>query len=433
MKLSGKRVVVMGLGRFGGGVGVTRFLCRHGARVLVTDQLGADALEASLAQLDGLEIALRLGGHDESDFVQADLVVVNPAVKPRGNRYLAAAREAGVALSSEIRLLIRHLPRGVRTIGITGTAGKSTVTAMIGHGLKRLLPRVWVGGNLGGSLLEDVEEIEPRDPVVLELSSFMLEGLSEDHWSPRVAVVTNLAPNHLDWHGTFEDYRDAKQSILNCQGPDDVAVLGPGVASMLTTSRQTVRVVEERALRPVELAVPGRHNVINANLALSACEAVGVAASDVADALRDFPGLPHRLEWVGRLRGADCYNDSKSTTPQATQLALEAFERGKVHLIAGGYDKGSDLTGLAREAKAHCRAVYLIGDTGVKIARLAQDSTGGADIAVVGTLESAVEAAAERLRDGDVLLLSPGCASWDQFENYEQRGIAFKAWVAERG
>ncbi|MEE8459741.1 MAG: Mur ligase family protein, partial [Phycisphaerales bacterium] len=220
MDLAGQRVTVMGLGRFGGGVGVARYLIKLGADVLVTDLLSRDDLADSLAQLDGLPIEYRLGEHNVSDFTTADLVVANPAVKP-DNRFLRAAQAAGVPVTSEIRLLVKALPNRLRTIGVTGTAGKSTVTAMIGHILKKAFPQppappgdqdtvaatnVWVGGNLGGSLLDRLDEIGKDDWVVLELSSFMLHGLREDKWSPHIAVVINISPNHLDWHGTFEHY-----------------------------------------------------------------------------------------------------------------------------------------------------------------------------------------------------------------------------------
>jgi UDP-N-acetylmuramoylalanine--D-glutamate ligase len=286
-----------------------------------------------------------------------------------------------------------------------------------------------VGGNLGGSLLDDVQRIQPQDVVVLELSSFMLEGLSEDRWSPHVAVVTNIAPNHLDWHGTFEDYLDAKQFILTHQRAGDVAVLGPGVRPIVTVARQAVRTVEETNLRELLLAVPGRHNVVNAHLASLACDAIGAGQDDVYEALRNFTGLPHRLEYVAEIGGARCYNDSKSTTPEATRLAVDAFEPGKVHLIAGGYDKGSDLRGLAQHARERCRALYTIGATGTAIARRARAMDGVAEVVESNTLAAAVESALQHIRVGEILLLSPGCASWDQFDNFEQRGREFREQV----
>ncbi|MEE9211608.1 MAG: Mur ligase family protein, partial [Phycisphaeraceae bacterium] len=211
MNLSGKRVIVMGLGRFGGGAGAARFCAQRGANVLVTDLAGRDQLAQSLTQLQDLPIEYRLGEHRECDFTTADLIVVNPAINPRNNPYLHAAARARIPTTSEIRLLVAHLPDRRRTIGVTGTAGKSTVVAMIGHILRQAVgpDRVHVGSNIGGSLLDKLPAIQNDHWIVLELSSFMLDSLDQDAWSPGTAVVTNFAPNHLDWHGRVEDYTTA--------------------------------------------------------------------------------------------------------------------------------------------------------------------------------------------------------------------------------
>ncbi len=460
----------MGLGRFGGGVGVTRYLCSRGAHVLVTDREPTDKLAQSVGRLrdliDAGRVTLRLGEHREEDFRAADLVVVNPAVDPRGNTYLQAAIAAGVPLTSEIRLLVAALPSRARTIGVTGSAGKSTTTAMIGHAMRKLLergapgaeqpghaPRVHVGGNIGGSLLGELDTIGPGDWVVLELSSFMLEGLAEDKWSPHVAVVTNLAPNHVDRHGSFEGVVAIKQAILEHQTLDDHCILGGNSAGLMRPMCPQV-FLDESSLR-VELPIPGGHNVSNAKLAVAAVAACGIAKpQEVADALRDFPGLPHRLQLVVEHAGVRYFNDSKSTTPEAATIAVESFPRGRLHLIVGGYDKGSDLAPLATLAADRCRAVYTVGQTGDFIAGVADSaarasqaeamqqsvhgatgvaSCGGADwstanaaeVVRCGTLDRAVAEITPRLRRGDAVLLSPACASWDQFENYEQRGAAF--------
>ena len=425
MDLAGRRVVVMGLGRFGGGVGVTRFLARQGADVLVTDRLGRDELAGSLHKLADLEgITYRLAGHDEADFRNAALIVANPAVPP-GNPYLAAARDAGVPITSEIRLLAQRLPSRERVIGVTGSAGKSTVTAMVGHILKQQQSNIWVGGNLGGSLLDNLDDIAADDWVVLELSSFMLHGLAEDKWSPHVAVVTNLVPNHLDWHGSLDAYVTAKQAILDYQQPGDVAILGAGVETRMSArTRRVVRVGDGDgvALAP---ALPGAHNLTNAMSAIHAAAAAGVGSADAAAALADFTGLPHRLQLVAEHAGVRCYNDSKATTPEAARLAIASFAAGCVHAILGGFDKGSDLTALAHHARTHCRALYTIGATGDVIADAADAHDGSAEVVRCGELDTAVGAIVRRAQRGEVVLLSPGCASWDQFASYEQRGARF--------
>jgi UDP-N-acetylmuramoylalanine--D-glutamate ligase len=445
MDLAGQRVTVMGLGRFGGGVGVARYLIKQGADVLVTDLLPRVELADSLAQLAGLPIEYRLGEHNVSDFTTAYLVVANPAVKP-GNRFLRAAQAAGVPVTSEIRLLVQALPNRLRTIGVTGTAGKSTTTAMIGHILKKLYPKppalpgdqttstspsVWVGGNLGGSLLDHLGEINKDDWVVLELSSFMLHGLREDKWSPHIAVVTNITPNHLDWHGNYESYISDKYAIIANQKPRDVAIVGEQVPfdkSLAHFSR--IGLLGFHA----ELVLPGRHNQENALFAVGAtsyCLRAGWTAK-ATSSLADFPGLPHRLQFVLERNAVRYFNDSKCTTPQAAKLAIESFDPGTVHLILGGYDKGSDLVPLAGFAAEHCAGVYTIGATGEGIKTAAQAACAGAEgagrgavVVGCGELDVAVREAVDRAKPGQVVLLSPACASWDQFDNYEQRGERF--------
>jgi UDP-N-acetylmuramoylalanine--D-glutamate ligase len=446
MDLAGKRVVVMGLGRFGGGAGVARFLVSRRARVLVTDLEPRESLTKGLALIAGLPVELRLGEHRVEDFTAADLIVVNPAVDPRQNKFLQAARAAGVATTSEIRLLIAHLPQPRRTIGVTGSAGKSTTTAMIGHILRRALgaDRVFVGGNIGGSLLDRLDQIGPEAWVVLELSSFMLEdaAVGGERWSPHIAVLTNLAPNHLDRHGTLAAYAQAKQEIFAHQGPGDHALIGPvppGLVHPRTTRLVYLDGLDTYTPQPkLELLIPGAHNLQNARMALEVAVRAGVDRAMGSAALRDFPGLPHRLQFVPGPPGVRCYDDSKATTPEAAMLALQSFPPHVVHVILGGYDKGSDLVPLAQFAARHCRAVYTIGKTGPVIADACAAArppgplptggtggAGGAEVVRCATLDQAVAAARPRLRPGDVLLLSPACASWDQFENYEQRGDAF--------
>jgi UDP-N-acetylmuramoylalanine--D-glutamate ligase len=435
-----KRITVMGLGRFGGGVGVTRWLCSQGAHVLVTDAADEETLVEPLGLIrpliDSGAVSLRLGGHAEEDFRSADMVVANPAVpRPWENKYLNAAREAGVPITTEIGLLVHRLPNRLRTIGVTGSAGKSTTTAMIHHILTRCAPPAHVGGNLGGSLLGSLEQIGAEDWIVLELSSAMLHWI--DAWSPHVAVVTNVRPNHLDWHGDFEHYRRSKLRLLQWQRPGDAAVFAEPPADAGAAPAAGVRVVvvgeaEARAWAEagsgIELRVLGAHNRLNAATAVAACTclgAPGVSPRACWEALETFPGLPHRLEFVGELDGVAFYNDSKSTTPEATRTALSAFaDPSRVHLIAGGYDKGLDLAPLC-EAAMKCAGLYTIGQVGPRL-------SGPARTIRCETLERALDAATNAAQPGEVVLLSPGCASWDQFTNFEQRGRAFERFVMAR-
>ncbi len=470
---AGRQVTVMGLGRFGGGVGVARFLAERGADVLVTDMLGANELAASVAKLEGCGgIRLRLGEHNVSDFTTCDVLVVNPAVKP-GNRFVRAAQAAGVEITSEIRLLVRHLPSRQRTIGVTGSAGKSTVTAMIGHTLREVFgqpgevplaeaggstptrqdaktPRrsvegagLWVGGNIGGSLLGRIDDIGGDDWVVLELSSFMLEGLREDRWSPHIAVVTNISPNHLDWHGAMEAYADAKRALAAFQDEADVQIAGSASAREVLDPRRPMQ--EGAAVSDLpELALPGGHNRLNAATAAAAIRAALGRDADLRP-LAGFAGLAHRLQPVGEHAGVRYFNDSKSTTPEAARLAIEAFPEQSVRIVLGGSDKGSDLAPLARFAAERCVGIYTLGATGDAIAEVAEafeppagrpESCGAvawppptATVRRCGTLAAALAAIRADVRPGENVVLSPGCASWDQFANYEARGDAFVAGV----
>lgn len=420
--LDGKRILIMGLGSFGGGVGAARFCAGKGAAVTVTDMRPESELRQSMEQLADLNIRYRLGGHDESDFTSADLVIVNPAVDRRNNRFLRAAQEAGVELTTEIGLFIERVDRQ-RVIGVTGTAGKSTTVAMIGHLLAASLgpDRMHIGGNLGGSLLGRLGRIQPDDWIVLELSSFMLEALHD--WSPHIAVVTNVSDNHLDRHGSFAEYAAAKQRVLAFQQPEDWAVLGPRLPEVIRPRTRHHTIIGLPVNGFPRLSIPGEHNRLNALMALKAVECAGVhyqspAAAD--EVLRSFTGLPHRLQLVLEHGDVRFYNDSKSTTPESAMLALGAFEPGQVHAILGGYDKKADLRPLAMRAAQHCAAVYTIGQTGDDIA----DAAGGS-VQRCGTLEAAIRDAIGAARPGEVILLSPGCASWDQFANYEERGRRF--------
>jgi UDP-N-acetylmuramoylalanine--D-glutamate ligase len=441
----GKRVTVMGLGSFGGGSGVTRWLADQGADVLVTDMKPEAELAGSIEELRPLidrgRVRLRLGNHNVSDFTDTDVVIANPAVpKPWDNRYLRAAEAAGVRVTTEMQLVVERIPAACVTIGITGSNGKSTTSAMIAHVLEAAGRPALFGGNIGGSLLPTIQAgAGPGTFVVLELSSAMLHWLARDRWSPRVAVVTTFAANHLDWHGEVGHYRASKQSLLAFQRPGDHAILGEDAHAWPAAPGVLVERIDAGE-RVSGLRIPGVHNQRNAAVAvravLAADASIGRAAAEAA--VRTFAGLPHRLALVGEIPVGDgrvrCYNDSKCTTPEACLLAIRAFEEdpgaGRVHLIAGGYDKKVDLGAVAALAPK-LAGLYTIGATGPAIASAARERGGGGCTFECGTLSEAVRCARARLRAGDVLLLSPACASWGQFRNYEDRGEQFAALVRD--
>jgi len=424
--LHGRQVTVLGLGRFGGGLGVTRWLVGQGAIVTVSDSASPETLGASVEQLAGLDVTLHLGGHDEADATEADLLVVNPAIPPDAPMVISA-EQAGVPWTTEINLFLQRCP--CRWVGITGSVGKSTTTAMTGAILERRFT-THVGGNIGVSLLNSLPGMGPGDIAVLELSSFQLESLPKVGLSPAVALVTNLAPNHLDRHGDMASYAAAKQNLFRFQGADDVLILNREDESLRDWASQAPGRVEwfDASGESFALGVPGEHNQLNAQAAWTIARCLGVSREDAAKGLELFAGLPHRLQRVAWRRGVTYYNDSKCTTPRGAIVALQAFDPRSAVMIVGGYDKGVSFDELAAELASRAKAVLAIGDTAERIAAAVEDARKDQDqprLAVCGNLAEAVARADEIATPGDAVLLSPACASYDQFTNYEQRGEQF--------
>lgn len=442
----------MGLGNFGGGLGAVQFLVRRGARVTVTDLWFEADLAPSLAQLaDTPPETLHLGGHTAADFTDTDLVVVSPAV-PTDNHFLNLARQAGVPLTSEMNLFWELNPAPI--VAVTGSNGKSTTTAMTHAILEAAERKSWLGGNIGKSLLPLVDQITPTDVVVLELSSFQLEDLDRLRRSPHVAIVTNFSANHLDRHGALDNYRTAKQAILRWQSPSDFSILNQddadvagwptggqklffglhdeGREGLFMTAGQTAvfrSAGQEQHIAVGEwLTVPGTHNLQNALAATCAALSLNVTGTAIERGLRGYKALPHRLELVAEAGGRQFYNDSLATTPESAIAALAAFDQ-PIILFAGGYDKGSDLTEMARAiASKPIKAVALMGTTGPRLGELLDDLDPQHRVARrrCESFDESFEWAVTQSRPGDVLLLSPGCASYDWFRNFADRGTQFR-------
>ncbi|MCD4733420.1 UDP-N-acetylmuramoyl-L-alanine--D-glutamate ligase [bacterium] len=462
IELKDRRVLVMGLGLFDGGVGLTRYLVSKGAKVTITDLRRAEELIQSLNKLSGLPIEYHLENHLEEDFRSSELIIVNPSVPP-SSPFLQIAREADVPLSSEMRLFSGLFRDSV--LAVTGSNGKTTTASLLGEIVRAHDHRSLVGGNMGVCLLNQVDESVSDQPAVLELSSFQLEDLTESHWSPHIAVVTNLTPNHLDRHGTFSAYIEAKAQILRDQTSRDTAVLNaedPQIVKLagLTKARLLWFGVEEADgvnffQRGSELIarfggaeqsffdldnyqLRGDHNVANALAAAAAAYGYGIPLRIVAEQLARFQAIPHRLEPVGTVNGVTWYNDSISTTPESAIAALRSFEE-PLWLIAGGYDKGANFHELGREIALLARGCILIGKTAGAIRQAVEMEKDElvADgfrpalqlIEEVGTLDAAVERAAETAEFDDVVILSPACASYDQYANFAQRGEVFRKLV----
>jgi len=427
----------MGLGRFGGGVDVVKFACSGGARVIVTDLAKQDALAESIAQLKGLDITYHLGSHEPADFEQADMVVANPAV-PLDNKFLQIARKAGRKVTSQIELFFELCP--AKIIGITGANGKSTTTALTAHLLRsRFNKKVWLGGNIGNEpMLTIVGKIKPDDMVVLELSSFQIEQLAQSDKAPQVALLTNLTPNHLDRYKTFENYCKAKELIFQHQKPNanqsavsifngDDEVSSKWFAKyQKDAGRICVKFSADGMPARIRSAygLPGRAYLVNLAGAIAIAKNFGVTDEQIIGCLPAFKALPHRLQLVGEARGVRWYNDSKATTPDSSIVALEAFDSPII--IAGGYDKHIPFDEFGAKIAQKAKAAILIGQTAQVIGKIIQNNPQNkAQVRYAKTLAEAVQMANTLAVKGDAVLLSPACASYDMFENYEQRGEQF--------
>jgi UDP-N-acetylmuramoylalanine--D-glutamate ligase len=404
------------------GVALAQHLTRHGETVRLTDRKDASALGEVLAQLpDGVE--LRLGGHDPHVLEGIDTVYASPGV-PWDSELLNQARARGIPVSSEIDLFLR-LCKGT-LVGITGTNGKTTTTALAGDVLAAGDRPVIVGGNIGDTVLDRVDEITPEHWVVLELSSFQLESVERPQL--HVGVVLNVTPDHLDRHGTLERYADLKARAIEHA---DFALLNSRdrlVSSMASRARGNVVWFDQHEPVP-PMPLPGRHNLENALAAAAIGRVAGLDDKIINRAIAAFKGVEHRLELVGEWSGVRWYNDSKATNPDAGRVAVTAFPGTPLILIAGGYGGGFELREWIGDALAHTQAVILIGASAEELSRELKPHP---RVVRAASLEEAVGLAADFARPGSVVLLSPAYKSFDMFKDFEDRGNQFKALVRRR-
>jgi UDP-N-acetylmuramoylalanine--D-glutamate ligase len=462
----------MGLGVHGGGLGVARWLLAQGAKVTVTDMASEQALAGPLAQLEaaaqaaGATVRYRLGEHTAEDFTSHPIVIVNPAVRP-GSPWIAMARAAGAAIETEMTLFFRHCPGPI--LGITGTKGKTTTATLLGAMLRAAYPDTVVAGNMRVSALASLERIAPTTPVVLELSSFQLMGLGEAQLSPQYAGITNLSPDHLNYHGTMQAYAAAKQQIFAHQGSDGVVVLPYSEArggllwplanyqgQLLSTSMRASDAADatidgagwatlegERLFHRSMLSRGGVHNLANGLMAAALARRFGVVPGAIAGAIEQFEGVEHRQELVAEIDGVRYINDTTATNPAAAIVALESIAPSIV-LLAGGADKGLPLEAFAQAIVERAKAVVLLAGSATERLQAEIGSQQKAlssqfvrlsahdEVSVFGPysdLTEAINVARELAGPGDAIVLSPGCASFGMFLNEFHRGEEFRRIV----
>ncbi|MGC9468550.1 MAG: UDP-N-acetylmuramoyl-L-alanine--D-glutamate ligase [Anaerolineae bacterium] len=452
-------VVILGLARQG--LALARFFAEQGAQVTASDSRSREELVDAMAELADLDITYALGGHPFAVLEGCDLLCLSGGV-PLDLPLVEEAVRRGIPLSNDAQEFLIRCEAPV--VGITGSAGKTTTTALVGKMLAASGLRTWVGGNIGNPLINDLSDIQVEDRVVMELSSFQLELMTT---SPHVAGVLNITPNHLDRHRTMAAYIAAKRHIVAHQTSQDIAVLGYDEPNARQLSAATLAVVryfsgieevdrgaflrdqhliirradeDVEVVNRAEIPLRGYHNIVNTLAALALADAAGATVEGMRDAIRHFEGVPHRLEEVRTVSGVLWVNDSIATAPERVLAALEAFERPLV-LLAGGRDKDLPWERFAQRVVARVRLLVLFGEAAHLIESKVREALELADdqripvalqrVVMAGSLERAVEEAAERAQRGDVVLLSPGGTSFDAFRDFEERGNRFRELVRQ--
>jgi UDP-N-acetylmuramoylalanine--D-glutamate ligase len=454
-----KRVVIIGAARQG--LALARYLARNGAHVVLNDRRKSDEMQQEMTELAKFNIEWVFGGHPLEVLENRPEVVCVSGGIPLDNPIVAAARESGIRLSNDTQIFMESVP--CKTIGITGSAGKTTTTTLVGRiaqaGSADKYGRIWIGGNIGDPLINYIDEMQPSDLAILEISSFQLDLMAS---SPNIAAILNITPNHLDRHYTMEAYTGAKARILDYQAAGDVAVLNrddPGAWGLagsihgklfsfgfgsLPEGQNGIYVENDKFfLRDEEKIVPipveehielrGEHNRMNVLAACTIAYAAGFTPEDMLAGIQGFRGVPHRLEFVRTWRGAQWYNDSIATTPERTIAAIKSFG-GPLILMLGGRDKDLPWEDLAKLVHQRVDHVVLFGEAAEKInAALGPRVPGSRPFSLtrVDKCADALMAASRLAQPGFVVLFSPGGTSYDEFKDFEERGERFKQWVLE--
>lgn len=426
--IKNKNITVFGLAR--SGIAAAKKLLSLGAKVTISEIKPASGIDHSLLkELQKLRIDVELGGHSLKVVESAELIVVSPGIH-LDIPVLEEARKKSIPVISEVELAYRLLKKPI--IAVTGTNGKTTTTTLIGELLRAGGKKVAVAGNIGSPLVE-VEDSN-LDLIVAEISSYQLETISS--FKPWISVLLNIQPDHLERHRTMEEYMAQKARIFMNQNGDDYIVYNqddPRVREMVKNAKAklvgfTKDHPEIITLPPSEIRIPGRHNLENALASAQAAYLCGAEEGTVADVLRSFPGVEHRIEFVSRVDGVEFYNDSKATNPDSTLVALDTFEGRNIILILGGRDKGVSLDVLSSKVRQRAKRVILLGEATARF-KQALEKAGFGSIDLADSMDGAVRISFGSAGSGDIVLLSPACASFDMFSNFEERGKAFKQAV----
>lgn len=445
-----KSVLVLGLGRFGGGVGVARYLAENGAKVRVSDLLKKDDLSQSIQQLSEYSIDYRLGGHNVQDLESIDLVVVNSAIPPT-NSFLKEIGKKNIPITTEVNIFFENCP--AKIIAVIGTNGKETVVRLIDNILTKAKINHFVGGNIGLSLLGELEKMNSGDYVIFEISSFQLHRLRLIKRRPDIVVLTNIQADHLDWHGNMSSYIDDKLVALQGQGKDGFAIIncdnqfleenldkveGKLIKTRLKDMDEGVFVKNgliiakfsegEEVLSTTRLSVPGQHNIENALSASAVGYVLGLHREIIEPALISYTGVENALELVGRKDGIVFYNDSEATNPDATIAGLNSFNK-PIWLIAGGFNKKIDYTPLVKVIAEKVVGLATIGQLTDSLANEVSQMNRSVTVFKAETLQKAYNWIMSKIGDDGVILLSPGSSSYDQYKNLEQRGEEFRDLV----